>query len=240
MDGNIIFQKPTRIAIAGASGGIGGALTKLCQERDEVETIYALARKPMEGHKIEYHRLDYDDIDTFEALSAIDSIDVLVIATGTLTTSASGPEKRIEQVGHDELQNLYRINAQGPILLAKALHHALVRKEPTVCLALSARVGSISDNHLGGWYSYRASKAALNMLFRSYSIEAGRSSELMVSLYHPGTVGTDGFKAYQKNIEPSHIKEPKEVAEDILNRVLTMQQALSGQLIDYSGEVIPF
>lgn len=239
MDGNKLFHKPIRIAIAGATGGIGGALTKLCQESDDIEKIYALARQPIEGNKIEYHRLDYDDMTSLEGLSAIERIDALVIATGRLTTNINGPEKCIEQVSEEELQNLYRINAMGPILLAKALHHALVRKEPTVCLVLSARVGSISDNHLGGWYSYRASKAALNMLFRSYSIEAARNKGLLVSLYHPGTVGTDGFKAYQNNVDPSHIKKPEEVANDILRRVLT-QPDQSGQLIDYNGEVIQF
>ena len=234
-----LFEKPIKIAIAGASGGIGGALCRLCQASEQVETIYALSRQPIAGEKIQHFKIDYDDLSTFEQLSEIDSIDVLVIATGALT-SLSGPEKRIEQVSEDELSGLYRINAMGPILLAKALHHAFPKHEQSVCMVLSARVGSISDNKLGGWYSYRASKAALNMLFRSYSIEVGRNTGLLVSMYHPGTVETNGFKDYQAHMDPSHIKQPDTVAKDIWKHLSTLTKDNSGKLIDYNGEIIPF
>ncbi len=212
----------------------------MCQESDQIETIYALSRKPVVGNKIQHITLDYDDLATLEGLSVIDSIDILVIATGILTLQVRGPEKRIEQLSEAELSGLYHTNAMGPILLAKALKPALAKKDYSLCLALSARVGSISDNHLGGWYSYRASKAALNMLFRGYSIEVARNSGLLVSLYHPGTVSTSGFKEYQSHLDPSQIKQPMQSAKEIWKRLFTIDRRDSGQLVDYAGEIIPF
>ena len=234
------FKGPIKIAIAGASGGIGGALCQLCQESDQVETIYALSRRPVVGDKIQHLRLDYDDLTSLEGLSVIESIDILVIATGVLTLHENGPEKRIEQVSAAELSSLYHTNAMGPVLLAKALHHALAKKDHSVCLVLSARVGSVADNRLGGWYSYRASKAALNMLFRSYSIEVARNSGLQASLYHPGTVSTSGFKDYQSHLDPSHIKQPMQSAKEIWKRLASIDSSDSGQLVDYKGDIIPF
>jgi len=228
-----------KVAIAGASGGIGGALLRLCQNDSSIETIYALSRQPVSGAKVQYFKIDYDDLSTFEHLSTIESIDALVIATGALT-SISGPEKRIEQVGLEELSSLYRINAMGPILLTKALHHAFSKHKRSVCIALSAKVGSISDNYLGGWYSYRASKAALNMLFRSYAIEVSRTSKCIVSLYHPGTVATERFSLFQQHMDQSKIKTPEDVATALLQHINQMTEAHRGKLFDYTNQVIPF
>lgn len=235
-----IFQKPIRIAIAGASGGIGGALCELCQQSEQVETIYALSRQPVAGDKIQHFTLDYNNLESLDHLANIESIDILVIATGVLTLQSSGPEKRIDHVSEAELSNLYHTNALGPILLARSLHRALAKKETSICMVMSARVGSIADNRLGGWYAYRASKAALNMLFKSYSIEVARQSGLIVSLYHPGTVSTNGFKDYQTHMDPSHIKQPRQVAEDIWRQLGLVNTKESGTLIDYNGDIIPF
>ena len=235
-----LFQKPVKIAIAGASGGIGSALLRKCQESENIEKIYALSRQKVSGDKVQHFSIDYNDIATLDNLSAIESIDVLVIATGALTHREDGPEKRIEQVSKEELLDLYHTNAMGPILLARALHHAFPRQDRSVCVALSARVGSISDNKLGGWYSYRASKAALNMLFHSYAIEAVRNSQSIVSLYHPGTVETRGFRDYQSHMDKSKIFQPEIAAEYLFKHIISTTSQHNGLFIDYKGDLIPF
>jgi NAD(P)-dependent dehydrogenase (short-subunit alcohol dehydrogenase family) len=235
-----MFDKPINIAIAGATGGIGGALLKACEADQNVSKIYALSRQKVEGNKVMHFAIDYHNPSTFEQLTAIESLDVLIIATGALTQQDSGPEKRIEQVCAKELANLYQINAMGPILLVKALHHAFSKSQRSLIVALSARVGSISDNHLGGWYSYRASKASLNMLFRSYAIEVSRVNKCIATLYHPGTVSTKNFSVYQKHMDPSKIKDPAIAAEELIKHINNISENHSGRLYDYSNEEILF
>jgi NAD(P)-dependent dehydrogenase (short-subunit alcohol dehydrogenase family) len=135
---------------------------------------------------------------------------------------------------------LFHTNALGPILLAKALRQAFPKESRSFCVALSARLGSVSDNKLGGWYSYRASKAALNMLFHSYAIEVARTSQCIVSLYHPGTVATNGFGDYQTHVNNSMIIVPDRAAEGLWRYIMSATSLQSGKLIDYRGDNISF
>lgn len=234
-------SKPLHIVIAGANGGIGGALVKYCQQRSDVAQIYALSRQVVSGDKVIHLPLDYDNPDRLDDIAkSIPELDILIIATGALTHRESGPEKRISDVSIPELSGLYQVNAMGPIMLARALAPLFPKHTPSVCLAISARVGSISDNHLGGWYAYRASKAGLNMLFRSLAIELKRTTECCVSLYHPGTVSSPGFAPYQTHTDPSHIKSPETAASELWQHMMNLSQDHSGKLMDYQGKDITF
>lgn len=190
-------------AVFGASGGIGKALVEGLAARG-VSKIHAGSRSGAspDGVGIEPFRFDYDDPSSIayavESMRAAPPT-LVIVATGVLTLGdGSGPEKSLKQVEAEIMARTLMLNTIGPALVAKHMLPLLPRDRRSVFAALSARVGSISDNRLGGWHSYRASKAALNMLIRNYAIEMGRTHEqaAVVGL-HPGTVDTRLSEPFQ-------------------------------------------
>ena len=219
-----------RALVIGSSGGIGQAIVS------ELETrgwkAIGLSRTS-DGLDI----TDPVSIDTaFARLGG--TFDLILIATGALISTIARPEKSLRDVTPEELIAQYQVNAIGPINVLKAARAFFPRDRRCVFAALSARVGSISDNQLGGWHSYRASKAALNQLVKGASIELSRThAQAIVVALHPGTVATPFTEAYAQ----SHDRTPPEVtAKTLLNVVESLTPEATGSFFDYAGRVIPW
>ncbi len=149
------------------------------------------------------------------------------------------PEKRLQQVGRSALEQQFGINAIAPILLAKAIEPLLQRNQPFHFASLSARVGSIGDNRTGGWYGYRAAKAAQNQLLRSLSIEWARRWPLAtVSLLHPGTTDTALSRPFQSFVAPEKLFSPERAARQLVEVLLQQTPAQSGAFLAWDGQSI--
>ena len=219
--------------IVGANGGIGAALAAELTKRGHV---FPLSRRSTPAIDL----LDEHSISAAAAefAKAAVSPGLIVVATGVLHKGGKGPEKALRELDPDWMVENYRLNAVGPALIAKHFL-PLMPRTGRVCFAvLSARVGSISDNNLGGWHSYRASKAALNMLVRNISVEWQRKNpEAIIVGLHPGTVETALSAPFKGN--PAHERfGPIQAATQLLAVLDALSPAQSGQLFAYDGGVI--
>ena len=159
--------------------------------------------------------------------------------TGRLHGPELQPEKRLQQVERSPLEQQFGINAIAPILLAKAIEPLLVRDQPFHFASLSARVGSIGDNRTGGWYGYRAAKAAQNQLLRSLSIEWTRRWPMAtVSLLHPGTTDTNLSRPFQSFVAPDKLFSPERAARQLVEVLLEQTPDQSGAFLAWDGQSI--
>jgi NAD(P)-dependent dehydrogenase (short-subunit alcohol dehydrogenase family) len=164
---------------------------------------------------------------------------LILIATGVLH-SGHDPERTYKAMTTEHLLRDYRINTVGPALVMKHFAPLMLREQRAVFAALSARVGSISDNRLGGWHSYRASKAALNMLLRNLAVELGRSHpQAVVAGLHPGTVDTGLSRPFQKGVADGKLFAPAYSAERLLAVLDGLTPADSGGVFAWDGARIP-
>jgi NAD(P)-dependent dehydrogenase (short-subunit alcohol dehydrogenase family) len=177
-----------------------------------------------------------------EAASASGPLDLVIVATGILHRGDEiQPEKTMREFDSHVLQEVFVVNAVGPALVAKHFLPKLRRGHKTVFAALSARVGSISDNRLGGWASYRASKAALNMLIRTLAIEQARvRPDAIVVALHPGTVDTRLSQPFTGRTEPGKLFAPAESAARLLRVVEGLDQEQTGGFLAYDGTTIGY
>jgi len=235
-----------RVVIIGSSGGIGAALTRAWAARDTVEHVYAISRSgqgPV-GPKIEALKADILDEASLEAsaarLAGAGAPGCVILATGTLSTEKVRPEKSYRQQNMGNFQHVFAINTFGAALVAKHFLPVMPRQGRAIFAALSARVGSLSDNHLGGWHAYRASKAALNMLLRNYAIEqARRNPDFIVAGLHPGTVDTALSQPFQSNVPVGKLFSPDQSADYLVKVMDQLRPQDSGQVYDWQGKVIP-
>ena len=235
-----------RVAVVGASGGIGVALVKLFSQHPRVAMVYALSRTPcpIVSPKVTIGELDIANeasIANCAALASTESpLDIVIVATGVLWSGDTlRPEKSMRDLDAEKLAQVFAINAVGPALVAKHFLTRLRKESKTVFAALSARVGSIGDNRLGGWYSYRASKAALNMLLKTLSIEQARSlpQSIVVGL-HPGTVDTGLSRPYSKGTPREKLFSPAAAAGHLLAVLDKVSQSDSGGVFAWDGKRI--
>lgn len=236
-----------RAVIIGASGGIGGAITEALSARIDVSAIYALSRSAADpglpsviAGQIDV--LDEDSIAAAAAHIASDGApDLVIIASGILSDGAAlSPEKSLRQQDRTAFERVFAINTIGPALIAKHFIPLMPRKGRAVFAALSARVGSISDNKIGGWHAYRASKAALNMLIRNYAIEqARRNPDFVAVSLHPGTVDTDLSKPFQSGVPDTQLFSAAQSAEYLLTVIESLAPEQSGKAFDWAGREIP-
>ena len=231
------------ILIAGASGGIGKEFTKLYCDDPNVEKVIALSRKMnnIDNPKIQSIEVDYFREETFDNLNDVlqlESISTIIIATGILHTDQIKPEKSIAGVDLVTLQKVFQVNVFGPTLLVKKLLPLIKKSKGVKIVFLSARVGSISDNSLGGWHSYRSSKSALNMMISNLSIELQRIDKAHVVIgVHPGTVQSQLSEPFLKNVK-HNIFSPKE-SVGLLSKVISdIDEKDSGKCFDFSGKII--
>jgi NAD(P)-dependent dehydrogenase (short-subunit alcohol dehydrogenase family) len=218
-----------RALVVGSSGGIGAALVTALARQGEV---VGLSRS---GDGLEVT----DEASVAAALGGLEpGFDLVVVATGALVIGGVGPEKTLRAVTAEGLAAQFAVNAIGPALVMKHALRLLPRDRVARLAVLSARVGSIGDNGLGGWYGYRAAKAALNQLMRTASIEARRThpQSVFVSL-HPGTVETGLAPA----LRAGHPAVAPDVAAGHLLAVLEgLGPDESGGFYDWKGEVVPW
>ena len=226
--------------VIGASGGIGAALAEAIADEAAFDVVHRFARS-FDGAA----RIDITDEASIAAAAvAVGSgppPELIVVATGLLHDGERGPEKALKELDAAWLAQNYAINAIGPALVAKHFLPLMPKTGRTVFAALSARVGSISDNRMGGWHGYRASKAALNQLIRTISIEEKRrnSSSIVVAL-HPGTVDTALSKPFQGNVQPGRLFDPGRAAVQLLDVLDGLRAPDSGKLFAWDGvEVAP-
>jgi NAD(P)-dependent dehydrogenase (short-subunit alcohol dehydrogenase family) len=217
-----------KTVIIGASGGIGGALAEALREEDAAVQCFS---RP---------ELDItDEASVAQAAARAGSPELVVVATGLLHDGARGPEKALRDLDAEWLARQYAVNAIGPALVAKHFLPIMPRAGRSVLAILSARVGSISDNRLGGWYGYRASKAALNQLVRTLAIEDRRRNErgIVVAL-HPGTVDTKLSKPFQQS--GRDLFAPGRAAVQLLDVIDGLKPQDSGKLFAWDGtEIAP-
>lgn len=175
------------------------------------------------------------------AKSSLGPLHLVIVASGLLHDEVQRPEKTWRHLSSAGLQHAFAINATGPALVAKHFLPLLARDRKAAFAALSARVGSIEDNRLGGWYAYRASKAALNMLIRTLAVELARRNDraLCVAL-HPGTVDTALSEPFQASVPEGNLFTPQRAAGQLLKVLDDLTPADSGGLFAWDGQRIPF
>lgn len=237
-------------ALVVGGGGIGLALLQALAQRASGLRLWASSRRHWpSGSVVPPERalgLDLTDDSSLEACARrLRDEEVrlrLVINTaGLLHDDDLQPEKRLQQVQRNSLQRLFSVNAYGPVLLARALEPLLPRQEPVHFASLSARVGSISDNQLGGWYGYRAAKAAQNQLLRCLALEWERRLPLAcVSLLHPGTTATALSQPFRRSVPAERLFTPERAANHLLDVIAAQGPAHTGRFLAWDGTTIPW
>ena len=235
-----------RAIVFGASGGIGQALSTQLAARNDISRVYAVSRNPApSGPNIVSYTADITheaDLATFAgSLKAEGDIDLVIVATGLLSNDRGlSPEKSYRHQTMDAFEQVFRANTFGPALVAKHMLPLMPRNRRAVFAALSARVGSISDNRLGGWHAYRASKAALNMLVRNYTIEQARISDQFIAVsLHPGTVDTGLSQPFQSNVPDAQLFTADQSAKHLLSVIDSLTPVDSGKCFDWAGKEVP-
>lgn len=236
-----------RACIFGASGGIGAALVAQLAARDDVAEVFAVSRRPTAGGgkvvPLAFTLTDEASIASAAArMGEGGGIDLAVVATGVLTTpGGKGPEKGWAQVDGAVMAEVFAFNTIGPALIAKHVLPLVPRAERSVFAVLSARVGSIGDNRLGGWHSYRASKAALNMLVRNWAIELARVRPQAIAVaLHPGTVDTDLSQPFQRGVPQDRLFTPERSAGHLLDVIDGLTPQDNGGLFAWDGSRIDY
>jgi NAD(P)-dependent dehydrogenase (short-subunit alcohol dehydrogenase family) len=232
--------------VAGASGGIGRAMADQMRTVRSYDRVVALSRRCPAGWPspdwIEVDILDESSLTTAASrLAAMGQPIRIVAVTGRLHGLGLVPEKSMRALSLESLAVLFAVNAAGPALVAKHLLPLTPRDRSSVFAVLSARVGSIGDNHLGGWYAYRTSKAALNMLIRTLAIEHRRTRPLGVCVaLHPGTVDTALSAPFQSGVATNRLFTPQRAASALLAVMDGLGPEASGGFYAWDGTPIPF
>ncbi|NVD07711.1 SDR family oxidoreductase [Vibrio sp. JPW-9-11-11] len=235
-----------KILIIGASGGIGAAILKHCQQRypnAELHATYFTTPPPASNEmNPTWHQFDAScEADIKNLSQHFAQLDWVINCVGFLHNEEQGPEKNLNSVDANFFYHNISRNTLPTLLLAKHFSAPLKKSAAPKFASLSAKVGSISDNRLGGWYSYRASKAALNMLIKTISIEWHRTLRKGVILaLHPGTTDTALSKPFQTNVPTGKLFTPGNVAQDLLAIIERSTPDDSGLFYSYSGEALPW
>lgn len=238
-----MIAAPKTAVVVGASGGIGHALVTALGEAGGHDVIHALSHRPA-ADPIAGTRPGIVDVTREEtiraAAAAIDGpLDLVIVATGMLHEEGYGPERALRDLDPAALAHIFAVNTIGPALVLKHFAPLMARDGPTVFALLSARVGSITDNRSGGWYGYRASKAALNMIVRSAAIELARSRPRCVCVgLHPGTVDTGLSLPFQAKVPAGTLFTPARAAGQLLRVIGRLTPADTGRCLAWDGTVI--
>ena len=242
--------------VQGASRGIGLELVRQILVARPEARVFASCRSPERADallrlasaipdRLSVLRVDTSDEQTIgEAAQSVgretEKLSLIMNVAGVLHGPDFGPEKKLDQIRPEVLRLSFEVNAFGPLLVAKHFHGFLRHHDRSVFASLSARVGSISDNRLGGWYSYRGSKAAQNMFTKNLSIELGRlAPQAIVVGLHPGTVDTDLSKPFQRNVPQTQLQSPRASVTALLQVVDSLGPEDTGRVFDFRGQEIP-
>jgi NAD(P)-dependent dehydrogenase (short-subunit alcohol dehydrogenase family) len=234
------LPRPCRAAVVGASGGIGAGIAEALAVGG-IE-VHALSRRPVTPQSGLLDLTDEASIAAAcEALAGDPPLRLAIVATGLLHDGTLRPEKSLAALDAERLARSFAVNTIGPALVAKHVLPLLPREGKSVFAVLSARVGSIADNRLGGWYGYRASKAALNQIVRTLAIEIRRTRpEAIVVALHPGTVETPLSAPFRGGVSAERLFAPEVAADHLLRVVDGLHAENSGGFFAWDGKPIPF
>jgi NAD(P)-dependent dehydrogenase (short-subunit alcohol dehydrogenase family) len=235
--------------IIGASGGLGSALCQRWLQDEQIDSVIAVSRNPLSEEKkntpkaMHFIQCDYSEAAITDACKKIDTLTDCIahicICNGILHDGEHWPEKRIEEVNARTLQDIFTINSVIPMLWLKSLVSIVKGNTDCIIAVFSARIGSIGDNRSGGWYSYRASKAALNMLLKTAAIEyARRAKNIKLIAFHPGTTDTALSKPFQRSVNSENLFSTEFVADHLVE--IMKHQVTDGELsyIDWENKAI--
>jgi NAD(P)-dependent dehydrogenase (short-subunit alcohol dehydrogenase family) len=244
------------VLIVGANRGIGLGFVEQLLQRSHINQIYATYRSTATSelttlvtkHSDRLQILPMDVTDETQIATAIatikDQIQVLnlvLYCVGLLHDDTMQPEKSLQQVQAEPLLRYFQVNSIGAVLLAKHVLPLLKQGDRSIFASISAKVGSIGDNQLGGWYGYRASKAALNMLMRTVAIEYSRKSpKTIVVMLHPGTTDTRLSKPFQRNVPPEKLFSVDRTVTQLLAVIDQLQPDDSGCFFSWDGSRLPW
>jgi NAD(P)-dependent dehydrogenase (short-subunit alcohol dehydrogenase family) len=232
------FGTEMNAAIFGASGGLGSAFAEALRDNPGVARVQTVSRGGDTDHHCDYH--DEESIAaTVESLTADGPLHLVICTIGILHGEDIAPEKTWKSLDADVMAQIFAINTIAPVMIAKHVLPALDKGRKTAYAALSARVGSIGDNRIGGWLSYRSSKAALNMAIRTLSIELARvNKQALILGLHPGTVETGLSQPFRGNVPDKQLFTPAESVEKMLATIDAAQTSSSGAHLAYDGSTV--
>ncbi|GCE94472.1 putative short-chain dehydrogenase [Arthrospira platensis NIES-46] len=245
------------ILIVGANGGIGYGFVEMLLQDPAIDRIYGTYRRWESAQHLlnlasRYPQrlvcLSMDITQESDLVAALETIshqtrelDLVVNCVGILHGVGFQPEKSLRQINSDRLIEYFQVNSIGAVLLAKHLLPFFSSPRRHVFATISAKLGSIGDNHLGGWYGYRASKAALNMLMRTVAIEYSRKSpQTIVVMLHPGTTDTELSQPFQKNVTPEKLFSVNRTVQQLLDVINRLEISHSGQFLSWDGTNLPW
>lgn len=230
------FPKSFNSVIIGASGGIGKAFVQQLENHDHTGHVFKFSRQ----QKNEFPLDICDEEQIKEAADSVkEPIHLLIVSTGLLHDKDFLPEKNVNTLDQEIMERAFLVNTIGPALIAKHFLPLLPRTGKSVFAALSARVGSISDNRLGGWHSYRASKAALNMIIKNIAIETVRKhKEAAIIGLHPGTVDTNLSAPFKGSVKGNKLFSPEQSVQHLLNVLNKINSTNTGKIYAWDGKEI--
>jgi NAD(P)-dependent dehydrogenase (short-subunit alcohol dehydrogenase family) len=236
---------PRVAAVFGANGGIGRALCEALIAGG-TQKVYAGSRRGEAPDLPGIQPFTFDLKDEASIAGAVEAMradppEWIIVATGVLTLAdGTGPERTYKRLDAEAMAEVLALNTIGPALIAKHTLAIMPRGRPFTLAALSARVGSISDNRLGGWHSYRVSKAALNMLIRNFALEMARTHpESVIVGLHPGTVESTLSAPFQSGLADGQLTAPQDAAANLLRVLAGLTPEQSGRVFDFRGDEVP-
>ena len=241
--------------VQGASRGIGLEFVRQLLDRRPNSCVFATLRSPGSVEALQslagrypgrLHLLNLDVTDEASVAAAHDAVrhftdelSLVLNVSGVLHGPGFSPEKKLGHVTPEALRTVFEVNAFGMLLMAKHFHPLLRHPARSVFASLSARVGSISDNRLGGWYAYRASKAAQNMFTKTIAIELQRiAPHAIVVGLHPGTVDTDLSRPFQRGVPHANLFTTEYSVASLLRVVDSLEPEDTGKVFDFRGEEV--
>lgn len=245
-----------RALIVGASQGIGLGFVRQLVADGRFDQVYGTYRRPETAGGLMALAADHPHLTPLpmdvtaedsmvQAVATLQATDprlhLVVYCVGLLHDGDFQPEKSVRQLTSDQLLRSFQVNAVGAALLTKHLLPVLKHDQPSVFGAISAKVGSIGDNHLGGWYGYRASKAALNMLIKTASLEYARKSpNTIFALLHPGTTDTRLSQPFQRGVSPDKLFSVSRTVAQLMTVIDGLEPADSGDFLSWDGQQLPW
>lgn len=242
--------------VVGANRGIGLGFVQQLLQNQQVEQVFATYRAALTPelselaaqHRNRLRLLQLDITDEAQIAASMAQVQLqagrlhlVIYCVGFLHEDNIQPEKSLQQLQADHLLRYFQVNSIGAVLLAKHLVPLLKHGERSVLANISAKIGSIGDNQSGGWYGYRASKAALNMFMRTVAIEYGRKSpKTTVVLLHPGTTDTRLSQPFQRNVPPEKLFSVERTVTQLLTVIEQLQPGDSGQFFSWDGSRLPW